>query len=246
MFHTPYPPGMKRANTVSAVRTRAVNLALVLGVVASTGVAAISIGCASPARVGDVSADNSLRVVAADEMALEPGAYARVFQAARDEVRARGWEWERVDLEQGVISSAVAGAGARGIDDLANRHNRQVRVTFAPASPETDPDRGGAMSAMRASELGRPMMMRVSVTVFREQVPGWQPQSNSARLSGRWTDPELQKRELQPSYSVAERQDQATASELIAGVLRRSDAQAVARPATGPATAPATRPAAGE
>lgn len=189
-------------------------------------------GCSAPARVGDASANGSIRVVAVDELAIEAASYARVFQAARDEIRARGWEWERVDLEQGIISSAVDTVGARGIDDLANRHARQVRVTFLPASPETDPDRGGTMSAARASELGRPMLMRIGVTVFREQVPGWQPQTNSARLAGRWTDPELQKRELQPAFSVAERQDQATASELLAAVMRRATLAAPA--ATSP------------
>ncbi|MFN5663322.1 MAG: hypothetical protein ACK48N_14735, partial [Planctomyces sp.] len=32
-------------------------------------------GCSAPARVGDASADGSIRVVAVDELAIEPASY---------------------------------------------------------------------------------------------------------------------------------------------------------------------------
>lgn len=127
----------------------------------------------------------------ATSMRISPGAYAATFQAVKDELRASGFELDRIDARAGIIttrphfSAGLATPWVRDestfgqeVDGFLNRHRRTVIVRFAPSDGESssDPpvDRRLLDVEIRAS---------VEVRVERIHRLGLRPSSSSIRLS---------------------------------------------------------------
>ena len=174
------------------MRRRAVILSLVT-------LAASVVGGCGPSRtaLAGLGAGGGPRSVG---VGFDAAAYPRVFEAAKDELRARGFELDRVDARAGVITTSgmlsagaltpwVGGAGpSASIDDTFHRNERVVRVVFARATPE------GTLSVDRATWPGSggaadlrlwpgAVTVRVEVDVFRSYEPGRRVDANSIRLA---------------------------------------------------------------
>jgi len=126
----------------------------------------------------------------ATTMRIEPGAYPAAFEAVKDELRAYGFELDRIDARAGVITTSPhfsAGLATPWVTDestigqefegLLNRQRRTVRVDFAPAEP------GEESQAADVRTLSIPIRARVAVTIERMHRSGLQPSASSVRLS---------------------------------------------------------------
>lgn len=182
-------------------------------------------GCAAnPApREGDPAA-----------MSVAPGQYATMFDAARHTLRDRGFILERVDAQAGVITTqpkTTAGlvtpwdreqqSLAQEAEDLLERQQRVVSVTFepsaqvaAPSEPAAADEAPGSPPDLRAST--EPFTMRVHVILQRLQIPGRKLEPEAIGQSSYFWDPALGERGMQPQYVVAIRQDSKLAERLAA------------------------------
>lgn len=122
-------------------------------------------------------------------MRIEPGSYAATFDAVKDELRAFGFELDRIDARAGVITTRPhfsAGLATPWVGDestieqefegLLNRQRRTVRVDFAPAEP-------GENAPADVRSLTVPIRARVDVTIERMHRTGLQASAKSVRLS---------------------------------------------------------------
>jgi hypothetical protein len=176
-------------------------------------------------------------VTTAPELLVEPGQYAAVFEAAKGALVERGYELDRVDARQGVITSrprTSAGfmtpwssertSARQEVEDLVNDQQRRVRVTFVPA--------GEAVEDLRAA--AGPTVARVEVAVDRINHPDQRVEPTSIRLNSRYRDQELVSRQMWPQYEVPWTLDGPVAVALTNAILARLPAGA-AREATPPA-----------
>jgi len=155
------------------------------------------------------------------------GEYTRAFEAAKDELRAAGFELERVDARAGVITtrpSASAGLftplvrdehtfGAEW-DGAANAERRVVTVRFLPASAS---DGAGDLR-----DADAPLQGEVEVEVRRLYRPGRTPESASVRLTTQFRDPAWQAAGLQPDVISAYGEDPDLAAALASRIARRA------------------------
>lgn len=155
------------------------------------------------------------------------GEYTRAFEAAKDELRAAGFELERVDARAGVITtrpSASAGLftpwvrdeqtfGAE-LDGAANAERRVVTVRFLPAAVS---DGAGDLRDAEAALQGE-----VEVEVLRLYRPGRTPESASVRLTTQFRDPAWQAAGLQPDVTSVYGDDPDLAAALAGRIARRA------------------------
>lgn len=154
------------------------------------------------------------------EFRFPAGNYAAAFDAARETLIARRFELERIDARAGVIttkpkpSSGLATPWdteqsnlSQEVEDLFNRQQRIVRITFEPAEPTGTPpeDVRGVTGDLSA---------RVEVVIERLHQPGWQTEPGAVRFSGYWQDPSLAERGMSPTYAVPFSRDPALAGRL--------------------------------
>lgn len=174
---------------------------------------------------------------------LNAGEYAAAFDAARDELRDQGFILERVDARSGVITTqakTTAGLATpwhgeqstarQELEDLLQRQQRLVRITF---EPEADGE---------APSITGPVRMLTSVTVQRVNTPGFKLEPEAIRQSSFYVDPVLADRRMQPNYAVSLTQDPALAERITRRVESRirPDASPVREAHPAPAQAPAT------
>lgn len=155
------------------------------------------------------------------------GEYPRAFEAAKDELRAAGFELERVDARAGVITtrpSASAGLFTPWVSDeqtigaewdgAANAERRVVTVRFFPGALQ---DGSGDLRDAEASLQGE-----VEVEVRRLYRPGRTPESASVRLTTQFRDPAWQAAGLQPDVTPKYGEDPDLAAALAGRIARRA------------------------
>jgi hypothetical protein len=160
------------------------------------------------------------------------GAYARAFDAAKDELRDAGFELDRVDAREGVITTrprASAGlwtpwtldeqSAGDEIDGTFNAERRIVTVRFGPVTPAAA---GGPTTDLRTLE--GPLTARVEVAVHRLYRPGRIPESAAIRLTGYFRDDRLWQAGVQPDVTVAHGEDAALAAALAHRISSRVSA----------------------
>jgi hypothetical protein len=163
---------------------------------------------------------------ASSEVRVPTGGYAAAFDAARETLLARRFELERVDARAGVITTRPKSSSGlatpwdteqstltQEVEDLFNRQQRHIRITFEPAAPGETPDDlrtvSGALTA------------RVEVVIERLHRPGWQIEPAAVRFSSYTRDPALASRGLWPAYAVPFAQDPALAAAIEADIAAR-------------------------
>lgn len=172
---------------------------------------------------------------------VAPGEYALAFETARDVLRDRRYPVERIDADQGVITtSAKYSSGfatpwdmdqttlSQEFSDLVNHQSRRVRVSFenADGTPVLDP---------AAATVGR-----VDVVVYRTQDYTLRPASRALLFSTRSIDPNLTARGIPAQYEVPSQEDTRLADR-IAREIERDMAKARNK-AADPAPAAAEQP----
>ncbi|MBL0871419.1 MAG: hypothetical protein IBJ18_12675 [Phycisphaerales bacterium] len=162
--------------------------------------------------------------------AVSGGEYREVFQAAREVLRSERFELDRVDAGAGVLTTQPSSAQIRGLEDVADRLQRVVRIEFAPVTNAGTASSGSSSTTAPGSMLVDPSaasvafrdsIMTIRVIVERVHYPGWRPSPVSVRMGGRHVDPQLVERDLQPTYVTAVREDEAYAAELAAKIARQ-------------------------
>ncbi len=162
------------------------------------------IGCASQRASNNVS-------IASQE-------YTAAFESARDVLREYKFTLERVDAQQGVITTAPKDSAglatpwdthqtyvSQDISDLVNHQQRRVRITF----PDAD------------VSLGAGKFVSVEVYVDRLHSPGLRVPSRATSL---WTvsrDPVASARGVAYQYTVARERDTALEKRIADRVERR-------------------------
>lgn len=125
---------------------------------------------------------------------IAPGAYAATFQAVKDELRASGFELDRIDARAGIITTrphvsaglatpwiGVESTIGQEFEGLLNRQRRTVRVVFAPS--ESTPETSESASPFDARRLDVELRAQVEVRVERVHRLGLRPSPASVRLS---------------------------------------------------------------
>ena len=128
---------------------------------------------------------------------IDASAYDETFEAAKDTVRAFGFELDRVDARGGVLTSRprrssglatpwVPHASDLGVawNDLLHGDARRVTVTFRPQAG-TGPLRLRRDPRYDVREHGGAVQVRVDVVLEREQRPGLRADPTSVRLLSR-------------------------------------------------------------
>jgi len=160
---------------------------------------------------------------------VAPGQYARAFDAAREELRARRFSLERVDAAEGVITTQAkptAGlatpwdgeqsSARQEVEDWVNQQKRTVRVTFEP----------GEGSDLEHGEV----TARVWVTVWRTQWAHVRPSSKSVTLTTTAWDPTDLERGRSASYDVARERDETLEARLAQAIEQRLATATAAAP----------------
>jgi len=167
---------------------------------------------------------------------IAPGAYTATFQAFKDELRADGFELDRIDARAGVITTRPhfsAGLATPWIGDestieqefegLLNRQQRRVVVKFTPIGNGAESEAEDLAIDLRDS-VARDRDIRAQVVVHVERIHrvGLRPSSASVRLSsvarhGQDHDPD----EPLWTTTVVE-QDDLLAARIIRGVTDRA------------------------
>lgn len=142
---------------------------------------------------------------------VAPEGYAKSFEAAKVALHAAQFPLERVDAEQGVITTqdkASAGWGSpwdtqqstlsQETADLLNQQSRRVRVTF-------DEARGAG---------------QVEVTILRTQSPGVRVSSKTWRTVSVAVDPALTAKGIPAAYSVPTQRDSRLEARLARDIER--------------------------
>ena len=162
--------------------------------------------------------------------AVSGSEYREVFQAAREVLRSERFALDRVDAGAGVLTTQPSSALVRGVEDVADRLQRVVRIEFTPVTGDGSSAKSAGRSAAPGSMLVDPSAavptfrdstMTIRVIVERVHYPGWRPSPVSVRMGGRHVDPVLVERDLQPTYVTAVREDEAYAAELAAKIARQ-------------------------
>lgn len=168
----------------------------------------LAFGCASTPRAKS------------GDFTVPTGRYAAAFDAARETLIARRFELERVDARAGIITTKPKSSSGlatpwdteqssfnQEVEDLLNRQQRLVRITFEPAAAgDTQPEDLRAIPGELAA--------RVEVVIERLHRPGWQIEPAAVRFSTYTHDPLLVQRGMWPTYAVPFSQDPAMAGRL--------------------------------
>lgn len=171
---------------------------------------------------------------------VEPGQYARAFDASRDVLREYRFTLERVDAAAGVITTrpkATAGLATpwdseqstlgQEFEDLVNDQKRRVRISFEPA------DKAAAKPGAAGESLGASdgaLIARVDVGVYRIENPGLRLPPGAISQASLTTDPALKQRWVTYGMETPVARDSRLASRLAAAIERHIAAGA-ARPA---------------
>jgi hypothetical protein len=161
-----------------------------------------------------------------DDAAVAAPAYAPIFDAARNALRAHDFELERVDAAAGVIrtrprSSAGlatpwidhADSFGESVDDLLNRERRTAEVRFRPLAIEGD---GDVLLEGDLRTHAGPFAAEVTVTVERVYLPGRRPSPTAVRLGGVARDPAQRQAGLQPAFAIQRGVDEPLAARIAA------------------------------
>lgn len=150
------------------------------------------------------------------------------FNAAIAVLREQRLTPERIDAQQGIITSApkrTAGIAspwdpdqsslADEIEDTLHFQTRWVRISFERvATPENLTD-----ESRRLFESNAPVTCEVEAFITRRQAPLVRPQTKVLGLTSQAFDPSLAQRGMQGTYSTALATDDAYAS-WLAGLIR--------------------------
>lgn len=150
---------------------------------------------------------------------LASGHYAASFEHAKRVLIDHGFELDRVDFREGIITTrpkATSGLATPWhgdqstpgdeFEDLLNRHRRIVRVSFKPANDATS----DAVAAPRAAT--------VEVSILREHRPGRRLEPKAVRFSTVTRDESLVARGLWPRHETPLESDDALARRLAAAM----------------------------
>ncbi|HYE60906.1 MAG TPA: hypothetical protein VD997_02825 [Phycisphaerales bacterium] len=157
------------------------------------------------------------------EFQVGTGRYAAAFDAARETLRDYRFQLERVDAQQGVITTqpkATAGlvsmwdkdqsSLSQEVDDTVNNQSRVVRITFENDAGEPAPvDPAGLLRG------------RVEVTVYRRQSPGVRVSSRAIGMTTTASDPQAAAQGVGGEYNVPVSQDTRLAARLAAEIEKR-------------------------
>lgn len=163
---------------------------------------------------------------------ISAGGYAAAFDAAREVLRDSRFVLDRVDADEGVITTQpkqTSGLAtpwdseqtslSQELEDTVHAQQRRVRVTFLPMGE-------GGLGVAECTG-------RVEVVLERVQFVGWQPSSKAILQSGFTTDPVAQASGRDARYEVPIARDDALAARIAERVRRRladrNDNQAPAR-----------------
>jgi hypothetical protein len=156
--------------------------------------------------------------------------YPAAFNAARETLLSRRFELERVDARAGVITTKPKSTSGLAtpwdteqsslddeFEDLLNRQQRLVRITFEPAGEAA----AGAQPPDDLRAFGGEVTARVEVVIERLRRPGWQLEPGAVRHSAYTQDPSLASRGMWPTYAVPFSQDPALAARLAEEIEQR-------------------------
>lgn len=161
-------------------------------------------------------------------VAIAADSYASGFDAARETLRAAGFELDRVDAAAGTITSqpkASSGLATpwdtqqtgltQEVSDLLNQQRRRVRITFTAAGTDAPPAPGGPVEAT------------VEVYIDRLQQPGLRVPSKAVTLWSVTRDPVQAERGLGSGYQTTVQRDRELERRLADDIERRMQRQAV-------------------
>ena len=165
---------------------------------------------------------------AGQDVRVDAGGYAALFDASRRVLRERGFVLERVDATQGVITTRprdarpwpgvselrVTSAGD-ATEDLLNNQARRVRIVFVRAD-DTDATEPRPPTPTDAA------IARVSVAIERAWTPTRRPEARVPTMTRNSEDPALSRRGMGGQWSGVVRQDEA-----LAQLLAEQIAQAI-------------------
>jgi hypothetical protein len=161
---------------------------------------------------------------------IPQGQYAMAFDATREALRDASYRLDRVDAQQGIITTrpkparglAAAWEGDQSsfqeeLEDFAHRQQRIVRVLFVQAETVDAAEPLQATAEHDAVAI-------VEVGVERVMMPGLRPQSRAIGLTNITTDPTQAARGVGPGLAYSIRQDDALAGKLARAIAARMDA----------------------
>lgn len=169
---------------------------------------------------------------------LTPEQYPAAFEAAKATLRDFRFPIERVDYQEGVITTALKPSSGLATPwdaeqstfgqewrDFANHQAREVRIRFAPASVagRAEPTTPGtqaspAPASPSPSETAEPITAEVVVSVIRYERPGARPAVRAVQLSSFTEDPALTARGMYPMYQVVTERDDLLAGRIAARI----------------------------
>lgn len=178
----------------------------------SSTLCALSLGLAASVLCGCSSGGTT------QEVTFGPGAYDAAFDAARDELRHERFPLERVDLENGVITTAPKPTQGLlspwdgeqtslqdEVEDFIAEQTRRVRITFDTSAAD-----GSGTATVEAA-------------VYRRQIAGIRPNTRAVLLTGGAFNPDLAARGVGGVYEVPVRRDDALAKRLARDIQKRID-----------------------
>ena len=163
---------------------------------------------------------------------IAPGAYATTFAAFKDELRAFGFELDRIDARAGVITTRPhfsAGLATPWIGDestirqefegFLNRQRRTIRVVFTP----TDTEPGSTPIDARVDTRTLDVELRAQVEAIVERIHriGLRPSTASIRLSSVTERVDHDGANEPPWTTTVIDEDELLAARIIGGVTRR-------------------------
>lgn len=177
---------------------------------------------------------------------VAPGAdsYAVAFDAAREVLRARFYQLERVDAQAGVITTApkpTAGLATpwdpdqsspgQEVEELFNQRTRTVRITFERSAPDGEaaaaPGAGPTEFVLDAAGVA-PLVGRVQVTIWQRQVTHLRLNARSVNLTSQTADPVLVGQGVGARFDVPIERDDRLASRIAREIEARMKSDRVA------------------
>lgn len=156
------------------------------------------------------------------ELTVRTEDYPRAFEATKDLLVRRGFTLERIDADEGVITTRPKPTAGLATpwdheqsalrdewSDLMHQHERAVRVRFDPPPPPV-PGAGGAE-----------VLVSFQVDKLRVVTPGVNPAPASVRLTTTWNDPIAAERGVRRRDRVPVGSDLALANRLGDDLARR-------------------------
>ncbi len=168
--------------------------------------------------------------ITAVELEVAPEDYDAAFAAAVEAMRDNRLTLDRVDQRLGVITSEPKTAGsilepwrvdnshfAQRFESTLHSQRRVVRIEFVdPAVTPADPD---TYTYFEPASATRPLRLRVTCDIEREQRPGARPEPAAVRRSTTTTDPLLKQRGIPNRYWYAIDRDPYFEQRLMASMV---------------------------